>query len=125
MPTLVYQHRLPNCPGKSCVGFLVNFVPNAATPPHRHAGASVCAFVLEGTLLNKMNDSPTRVVTAGESFFEAPGCHHKVSETYSATEGAKLLATMVVDTEIVEKGGAAALVVIDEEYRRFLPSGKV
>lgn len=71
-----------------------------------------------------MNESPTRVVTAGESFFEAPGCHHRVSETYSATEGAKLLATMIVDTEVVEKGGVAALVEVDEEYRHFLPSGK-
>lgn len=81
--------------------------------------------MLEGTLLNKMNDSPTRIVTAGESFFEAPGCYHRVSETYSATEGAKLLATMVVDTEVVERGGVAALVVVDEEYRHFLPSSKV
>jgi hypothetical protein len=64
-----------------------------------------------------MNDEPTRVVEQGGSWFEAPGCHHKVSENYSAVESAKLLATLIVDTEVVEKGGVAALVVYDDEYR--------
>ncbi len=95
----------------------MTFPPNASTPPHRHAGASVSVLVLEGTVLNKMNDSPTQVIETGGTFFEAPGCHHRVSDNYSTTETAKILATMVVDTEVVEKGGLAALVVIDEEYR--------
>jgi len=114
---LVYHNRLPNCPGKSCVGLLVTFPPNASTPPHRHAGASLSALVLEGTVLNKMNDGPTHVIGAGGTFFEAPGCHHKVSANYSTTEPAKIFATLVVDTEVVDKGGIEALVVIDEEYR--------
>lgn len=54
---------------------------------------------------------------AGGSWFEAPGCHHKISENESSTEFAKLLATMIVDTEVVEKGGVAALVVYDDEYK--------
>ncbi|KAB5578715.1 RmlC-like cupin domain-containing protein [Coniochaeta sp. 2T2.1] len=114
---LAFQHRLPNCPGKSTVGLMVTFPPNSSTPPHRHAGASVSGLVLEGTLLNKMNNDPTFVVGAGGAFFEAPGCHHKVSDNYSTTEPAKLLAVFVVDTDIVEKGGIEALVEIDEEYR--------
>lgn len=64
-----------------------------------------------------MNDEPTHMVEQGGSWFEAPGCHHKVSENDSYTESAKLLATMIVDTEVVEKGGAAALVVYDDEYK--------
>lgn len=118
--TLIFQHRLPNCPGKSSVGILVTLPPNAATPPHRHAGASLSAWVIEGTVVNKMNDGPTYVMEAGSTFFEAPGCHHKISDNYSTTESAKLFATLVVDTNIVEEGGLAALVVIDEEYRHFL-----
>ncbi|PTB34726.1 hypothetical protein M441DRAFT_206060 [Trichoderma asperellum CBS 433.97] len=119
LPTveLVYKNQLPNCPGKSSVGLLVTYPPRGATPPHRHAGASVSAFVIEGTVLNKMNDDSTRMVEQGGSWFEAPGCHHKVSENYSAAESAKLLATLIVDTEIVEKGGVAALVVYDDEYK--------
>ena len=64
-----------------------------------------------------MNDEPTKVFEAGESWFEAPGCHHKVSNNYSATEPAKLLATLIVDAEVVEKGGVEALVEFDEEYK--------
>jgi quercetin dioxygenase-like cupin family protein len=114
---LAYQYKLPNCPGKSAVGLKVTFPPNASTPPHRHAGASVSVLVLEGAVLNKMNNEPTRVFTRGGSFFEAPKCHHKVSDNYSTTESAVILANLVVDTEVVERGGIAALTVFDEEYR--------
>ncbi len=96
---------------------MVTFPPNSSTPPHRHGGAAIAAHVLEGTLLNKMNDEPTRVVAAGGSWYEAPGCHHKVSDNYSATEPAKLLATIVIDTQIFEEQGPAALVQMDEEYQ--------
>ncbi|RYP13040.1 hypothetical protein DL767_010913 [Monosporascus sp. MG133] len=115
--SLAFQYRLLNSPGKSIVGVVVNFGPNASTPPHRHGGASVTGYVLEGTLLNKMNDEPTQVIAAGGSWYEAPGCHHKISDNYSATEPAKLLATFVINTEVVEEGGLAALVQVDEEYR--------
>lgn len=74
-------------------------------------------MVLDGTLLNKMNSDPTRVFGKGGSWFEAPGCHHLVSNNYSSTESAKLMATLVVDTEVVEKGGVTALVEFDEEYK--------
>ena len=108
---------LPNCPGKSSIGLLVTFPPNAATPPHRHAGAAVSALVLEGSVLNKMNSDPTRVFDKGGSWFEAPGCHHLVSANLSTTESAKIIATLVVDTEVVEKGGVKALVEFDDEYK--------
>lgn len=68
-------------------------------------------------MLNKMNNEPTRVFTKGGSLFEAPECHHKVSDNYSTTESAVILATLVVDTEVVQRGGVAALTVFDEEYR--------
>ena len=34
---------------------------------------------------------------AGESFFETPGAHHKISENASDSEPARLLAVFVVD----------------------------
>ncbi|TWU73907.1 hypothetical protein ED733_003659 [Metarhizium rileyi] len=114
---LAFNNKLPNSPGKSSVGLLVTFPPNASTPPHRHAGASVSAFVLKGSLLNKMNDEPTKVFERGGTWFEAPGCHHKVSDNYSTTDEAQLLATLVVDSDVVDKGGVGALVEIDEEYK--------
>jgi quercetin dioxygenase-like cupin family protein len=113
----VFQYKLVNCPGKTILGVIVDFPPNAASPPHRHGGASIAAYVLEGTLLNKMNDGPIYVFKAGGSWYEAPGCHHQVSDNHSATEPAKLLATFVVDTQVLEERGMEALVEMDEEYK--------
>ncbi|EYE92027.1 cupin domain-containing protein [Aspergillus ruber CBS 135680] len=119
MPTLnvTSQYRLANCPGKSIIGLLVSFPPNGSTPPHRHGGASVSAYVISGTLLNKMNDDPMRVIETGGSWYEAPGCHHRISDNASKTEPATLFASMILDTEVYERDGMAALIQIDEEYR--------
>jgi quercetin dioxygenase-like cupin family protein len=35
--TLVYQHELPNCPGKSIKGVLVEYGPGGYSPAHTHA----------------------------------------------------------------------------------------
>lgn len=115
--SLVYSYRLGNCPGKSIVGLRVDFPPNAMTPPHRHGTAAVSAYVFKGTLLNKMNNDPMKTIQEGGTWYEAPGCHHRISNNASATEPATLLANMVVDTEDYEKNGMAALLQIDEEYR--------
>ena len=114
--TLAFQYALANCPGKSVVGAVVDFGPGAGTPPHRHGGASVAVYVLEGTVVNAMNDEPAHVVQTGGSWYEAPGCHHRVSDNRSAERPARLLAVFVVDT-VVLGGGLDALVEIDEEYR--------
>ena len=74
-------------------------------------------YIIEGTALNKMNDLPVRVLNKGDTWYEAPGCHHKVSDNNSETEPMTLLATFVVDTKVVEEGGYGALVQIDEEYK--------
>lgn len=68
-----------------------------------------------------MNDSPVTVKNAGDSFYEAPGCWHRVSDNASDTEEATILASFVIETEVVDKilaeSGVAGLVVIDEKYR--------
>lgn len=114
---ITYQYKLPNCPGKNIVGLRVEFAPNGSTPPHRHGGASVSAYVISGTLLNKMNNDPIKVIETGGTWFEAPGCHHRISDNASKTEPATLFAVMVLDTEELEREGMGALIQIDEEYR--------
>ena len=64
-----------------------------------------------------MNDLPTCVMRTSESWYEKPGCHHRVCENFSKAEEAVFLATFVIDSEVFEKGGMAALVQVDEEYR--------
>ena len=55
--------------------------------------------------------------SAGESFFEAPGCHHVRSENLSQTEDAVFSAVMIVDDEIV-KDGYGKLAVLDAEVEK-------
>lgn len=68
-----------------------------------------------------MNDDPMAIKNAGDSFYEAPGCRHRISDNASETEEAVIIATLTLSTEkmdeIINKEGAAGLVVIDEEYR--------
>ena len=50
--TLVYQHDLPNVPGKSIKGVLVEYGPGGYSPGHMHPkSAFIYATVLEGEIL--------------------------------------------------------------------------
>ncbi|KAK9327477.1 hypothetical protein V1520DRAFT_348714 [Lipomyces starkeyi] len=118
---VLYKYKLLNTPDKTILGMKVTFAPGAATPPHTHHGAFVAVHVLTGAVLNKMNDDPMTIKKAGDSFYEAPGCRRRISDNASKTEEASIIATLILDAEkmdaIIEKEGAAGLVVIDEEYR--------
>jgi quercetin dioxygenase-like cupin family protein len=97
--TLVYQHELPNVPGKSIKGVLVEYGPGGYSPGHTHArSAFIYATVLEGAIRSQVNDGPVMTYTTGQSFSELPGDRHRVSANASETQPAKLLAVFVVDT---------------------------
>jgi quercetin dioxygenase-like cupin family protein len=97
--TLVYQHELPNVPGKSIKGVLVEYGPGGYSPGHTHPkSAFIYATVLEGEIRSQVNDGPVTVYKAGQSFSEMPGDRHSVSANASETQPAKLLAVFVVDT---------------------------
>ena len=97
--TLVYQHELPNVPGKSIKGVLVEYGPGGYSPGHVHPkSAFIYATVLEGEILSQINDGSVETYKVGQSFSELPGDRHGVSANASRTEPAKLLAVFVVDT---------------------------
>jgi quercetin dioxygenase-like cupin family protein len=97
--TLVFDHPLPNVPGKSMKGVLVEYAPGGSSPAHSHPhSAFIYATVLEGAISSQVNDGPVKVYHAGENFAEMPGDHHAVSANASQTEPARLLAVFVVDT---------------------------
>jgi quercetin dioxygenase-like cupin family protein len=97
--TVVFDHVLPNVPGKSMRGVLVEYGPGGSSASHTHpSSAFIYATVLEGAIRSQVNDGPATVYRAGESWSEQPGDHHKVSANASDTEPAKLLAVFVVDT---------------------------
>jgi len=108
--TVVFDHALPNVPGKSMRGVLVEYAPGGSSPAHTHpASAFIYATVLEGAVRSQVNHGPVTVYRAGENFAELPGDHHGVSANASDTEPAKLLAVFVVDT------GETKLVTNDAE----------
>ena len=97
--TLVFDRALPNAPGKSIKGLLVEYAPGGSTPAHTHAASAfVYATVLEGAIRSKINDNPEQVYHAGENFFEVAGDHHGVSANASDTQPMRMLAVFVVDT---------------------------
>lgn len=58
---------------------------------HRHPGP-VLVYVLEGTYELGIDDQPTKLFKAGESFYEPSGCLHRVSRNPSAKGRTRLIA---------------------------------
>jgi quercetin dioxygenase-like cupin family protein len=96
----VFDHAIPNIKGKSMLTVVVTYPPGAKSMSHRHArSAFIYAYVLSGSIRSKVDNQPTRIYRAGESFYEEPGSHHVISENASESETASLLAVFVVDSK--------------------------
>lgn len=96
--TQVYQHALPDMPGKSVKGVLVEYGPGGYSPSHRHAkSALIYATVIEGSVRSQLNSGPVKIYRAGENWTELPGTHHGVSANASDALPAKVLAVFIVD----------------------------
>jgi quercetin dioxygenase-like cupin family protein len=96
----VFEHVIPNVDGKSMVAVVVTYPPGGKSPSHHHApSAFIYAYVLSGAIRSQVGDEPARVYQAGESFFELPGSHHRISENASDRDPASLLAVFVVDSK--------------------------
>jgi quercetin dioxygenase-like cupin family protein len=95
--TPAFQQPILNVPGKTMTAIVVDYAPGGKSPSHRHGSAFVVGYVLQGAIRSKVNSGEEKVYHAGESWVEAPGAHHMVSENASDTEPAKLLAIFVAD----------------------------
>jgi quercetin dioxygenase-like cupin family protein len=86
-------------PGKSLEAVTVRYPPGAKSGAHHHAkSAFIMAYVISGAIRSQVEGEPARVYHAGETWSEAPGAHHTISENASATEPADLLAVFLLDT---------------------------
>ena len=56
----------------------VTIDPGQAGLPHRHPGSAI-GYVVEGEYELGIDDQPTKVLKAGETFYEPTGCLHRVS----------------------------------------------
>ena len=96
--TVAADEPIPNLPGKRLVSHVVDYPPGGGSAPHHHArSAFIYAYVLSGAVRSQHDDGPARVYRAGETWFEKPGAHHRVSVNASDTEPARLLAVVIVD----------------------------
>ncbi len=98
--TVVFDHPLPNVPGKSMRGVLVEYGPGGHNPSHTHAkSAFIYATVIEGEIKSQLNGGKVTIFKTGENWIEMPGDHHQVSANASDNKPAKILAVFVVDTD--------------------------
>ena len=69
----------------------VTFDPGGAGTPHRHPGPTF-VYVIEGTYELGIDDQPTKLYKAGNTFQEPAGALHRVSRNPSSTGNTKLIA---------------------------------
>jgi quercetin dioxygenase-like cupin family protein len=72
----------------------VTLGPGQSGVPHRHPGP-VFVYVLEGEYELGVDDQPTKLFKAGETFYEPTGCLHRVSKNPSAKGKTRLIAVVL------------------------------
>src|SRR5262249_27690600 len=72
----------------------VAFGPRQAGTSHRHPGPAF-VYVVEGTYELGIDDQPTRIYKAGDTFQEPSGCLHRVSRNPASTGNTKLIAVVL------------------------------
>jgi quercetin dioxygenase-like cupin family protein len=88
---------LADLPGREMRMTLLDREPGNASPMHRHPGHHTFGYVIQGTYELGINGGPTRILHAGDTFYEPPGVLHSMSKNASATERLKILVCQVAD----------------------------
>lgn len=78
----------------------VTIEPGQAGLPHRHPGSAI-GYVVEGEYELGIDDQPTKVIKAGETFHEPIGCLHRVSKNPGKVR-TRLIAVVLHPTEAKE-----------------------
>jgi quercetin dioxygenase-like cupin family protein len=73
----------------------VTLEPGQQSPPHRHPGP-VFGYVLEGEYEHGIDDLPTKMLKAGDTFYEPTGCLHRVSKNPAASGKTRVLAVLLL-----------------------------
>lgn len=72
----------------------VTINPGEAGVSHRHPGPGF-VYVLEGEYELGIDDQPTKIFKAGETFYEPTGCLHRVSKNPSTKGKTRLIAVVL------------------------------
>jgi quercetin dioxygenase-like cupin family protein len=98
-PTVgLLTQKLDDLPGREMRMTLLDREPGNASPMHRHPGHHTFGYVIQGTYELGTGGRPTRILHAGDTFYEPPGELHSVSRNASMTERLKILICMVSDS---------------------------
>lgn len=89
---------LADLPGREMRMTLLDREPGNASPMHRHPGHHTFGYVIQGTYELGVGGAPTKILHAGDTFYEPPGELHSVSRNASMTERLKILVCMVSDS---------------------------
>ena len=96
--TPLLKQALADVPGREVMVITLDIPPGGGSAPHRHPGHHVFGYVLEGSYKLKLDQGDEKILTKGQTFYEAPGQLHAVSANASATEPAKVLAVIVAES---------------------------
>lgn len=93
---LSVQDIIEKLDGKeSAVTFVeVTIEPGKSGLPHRHPGPGF-VYVVEGEYELGIDDEPTKLFKAGQTFYEPTGCLHRVSRNPSAKGRTRLIAVVL------------------------------
>ena len=69
----------------------VTIEPGKSGLPHRHPGPGF-VYVVEGEYELGIDDQPTKIFRAGETFYEPTGCLHRVSKNPGSKGKTRLIA---------------------------------
>lgn len=72
----------------------VTLKPGQGGEPHRHSGP-VIGYVLEGEYELGIDQQPSKVFEAGQTFYEPTGCLHRVSKNPAAKGNTRVLAVVL------------------------------
>jgi quercetin dioxygenase-like cupin family protein len=104
--TSLMSRDLAENPGKEVLMIAVEHAPGGSSPIHRH-DAQAFVYVLEGSVVMQVKGGEQVTLTAGQTFYEAPGDVHVVDRNASTTKPAKFLVVLIKDK------GAPALVPVE------------
>jgi quercetin dioxygenase-like cupin family protein len=79
----------------------VTIGPGQSGLAHRHPGPGL-VYVLEGEYELGVDDKPTEIFKAGETFYEPTGCLHRVSRNPSTKTRTRLIAVVLHPRDVCE-----------------------
>src|SRR5215469_5477288 len=95
--TQMMKQAIAEFPGHEVTMTTLDIPAGGGSMPHRHPTTHNFGYVLEGAYRIKLDDGPERVLSKGDTFYEAPNQLHAVSRNASTSEPAKVLVVGIAE----------------------------